>query len=111
MSEQMRKEFEAVARNKWQQPLTIVDGKYWNISTRCRWEAWQAALATQPQAPQGGEAERLREALVCTREALERANTMKGGPIIDTIWYDASETLFDYIDSVVAPTETPEAGK
>lgn len=66
--------------------------------------------SSQPQAPQGAEAKRLREALVCTREALEHANNMKGGPIIDTIWYDASETLFDYIDSVLAApkTETPE---
>lgn len=73
--------------------------------------AWNTR-ATQPQAPQGAEAERLREALVCTREALERANTMPGGPIIDTIWYDTSETLFDYIDSVLAAApETPEGQK
>ena len=55
------------------------------------------------------EVDKMREALVCTREALERANTMPGGPIIDTIWYDASETLFDYIDSFLSPTQG-EAG-
>jgi hypothetical protein len=45
------------------------------------------------------QAAKLREALTCTRAALERANNAEGGPIIDTIWYDVSETLFDYIDS------------
>jgi len=52
MSEQMRKEFEAWCSDSLQRDP---DGSYKQPFTRAFWLAWQAALATQPQAPQVGE--------------------------------------------------------
>lgn len=40
--------------------------------------------------------------LANVRNALESANEMGDGPIIDTIWYGPAETLFDYIDAHLA---------
>jgi hypothetical protein len=44
-------------------------------------------------------------ALVNSRNALESANEMGDGPIIDTIWYGPAETLFDYMDSAIAAVQ------
>lgn len=40
--------------------------------------------------------------LINTRNALESANEMGDGPIVDTIWYSQYETLFDYMDTAIA---------
>lgn len=50
MSEQMREQFEAWCPDSIQREK---DGSYKQPFTRAFWKAWQAALATQPQAPQG----------------------------------------------------------
>lgn len=49
------------------------------------------------------------ETLVKTRQALEIANEMKGGPICDTIWMPSlcSETLFDFLDAAIANCKEP----
>lgn len=49
-AEEMRKEFEAWCPDSVQRES---DGGYKQPFTRAFWKAWQAALATQPQAPQG----------------------------------------------------------
>jgi hypothetical protein len=67
MSEQMRKEFEAWAGG----PAigldisreTLQPRPYQDYTTAWAWDAWQAALATQPQAPQGDVMELALEAL------------------------------------------------
>lgn len=41
------------------------------------------------------------DALLSVRQSLTDANEQPGGPITDTIWYSAAETLFDFIDSSV----------
>ena len=41
------------------------------------------------------------DALLSVRQCLTEANEQPGGPINDTIWFSAAETLFDYIDSTV----------
>jgi len=51
--------------------------------------------------------DRLLEALKGSRSAFEAANAWLdgGGAIEDTIWYSATETLFDYMDSAIAEVE------
>jgi hypothetical protein len=56
-------------------------------------EAWQT------RAPSQAERE-LREALLNTKNALTDANEC--GIITDTIWFSDHETLFDYIDALLA---------
>ena len=41
------------------------------------------------------------DALLSVRKTLTEANEEPGGPINDTIWFSATETLFDYIDNTV----------
>lgn len=43
--------------------------------------------------------------LVNSRNALESANEMGDGPIVDTIWYSPHETLFDYMDAALAGSQ------
>lgn len=48
--------------------------------------------------------DKLEKTLEESRMALESANAWPdgGGPIVDTIWYTATETLFDFMDAAIA---------
>jgi DNA segregation ATPase FtsK/SpoIIIE-like protein len=40
-------------------------------------------------------------ALMLVKDCLMQANEQVNGPIVDTIWFSQTETLFDYIDSAL----------
>jgi hypothetical protein len=127
MSEQMRKEFEAhmvkqnvctsLARHR-------SDDSYRTISVQRAWELWQAALATQPQAPQGGGwiniDERLPESGV--RVLVMLSDPEDTGWVVKTpwialwmngYWHDCDAIadgcpITHWMPLPLAPTETPE---
>jgi hypothetical protein len=113
MSEQMRKEFEAWCTDSTEKSS---DGLYYKQPfTRAYWKAWQAALATQPQAPQGG----VPESAILQRAKYHAYEADDCGPADYQIFEpgpgecaDCIEVLIVRADAVnLAPTETPEAGK
>jgi len=61
--------------------------------------------ATAALAAKEAEVARLREALEEVQRVLAQANGTPDGPIVDTIWRGPAETLFDYIDATINPTQ------
>ena len=68
-TEQMRKEFEL---HMFRQNICTrlkrskIDGHYLTATVQRAWELWQAALATQPQAPQGAVTDAERYEFLCS---------------------------------------------
>lgn len=61
---------------------------------------------------EGRDAARLRKVLIDVRHALQFANDTPVGAIGDTIWMiDEPETLFDFIDAVLAAQDSKDGGK
>jgi hypothetical protein len=105
-----------IARSPW-------NGHYYG-QDECNdsWAAWQAALATQPQAPQGGPNDWIEWSggpySGNAAEMIEvklRDNSLSDGearPAAEWCWvHDKNASDCDIVAYRLAPTETPEAGK
>ncbi len=134
MSEQMRKEFEkfAVEHGGDCGRDRFLPGKpYTSVWTCGAWDAWKAALATQPQAPQGAvtDSERLdflektenplrpcylvkRRYRTDGRFGADETRVFSGWNVFGQDEHDTVRAAIDYAINLAAPNpETPEAGK
>ncbi len=113
MSEQMEKNFAAWIERKI--PGVRKDFPAHALFSK-EWEGWQAALATQPQAPQGGEitdGDRYQHLRNLPIEAPANGVDVAiwGDHCGESIRGEALDHLIDSEIKALAPTETPEVRK